>query len=379
MHNATRSSTVWPPPQTGPGTARRVTCQRGVDDVGPALSRLYGNLYASLPQFALDHDLARCLAYAVHEAGELRVLLVFALRGGQVHVLNEAITLEGAELDAFAAYVFAHFPQAQAVCLRAVRVARWNARHPHQHYNYLEDTVITLPAGLQAYHDSLSKNSRRNLRRYRQALLHHHPDTRFELAAPDDAEAVAAIIALNHARMAAKNKHSALDAEWTRRIALLARQDGVIGVVRIGGQIRAGGVACVSGGHYFLQVLAHDPAYDDYSLGFQCCYHTIAACIARGAGEFHFLWGRYDYKVAFLGEVRDLDRIVLYRSPFALLRQAPLALSVWLASRRRRAMLWLREQKHAPGPLARRLLAAQAALRRWRNALRGAVHPTPEA
>lgn len=360
------------------GAARHVSCQRGAAGVGQALTRLYGNLYASLPHFALDHDLDDCHAYAVHQDSRLRVLLVFVLRGGRVQVLNEVIALDGPELEAFADYVFRHFPTAQAVCLRAVRVARWAARHPCQHYDYLEDTVITLPPSEADYHASLGKNARRNLRRYHSALLQDHPDAVFELAAPDDAEAVHAIVALNHARMAGKHKRSALDAEEARRIALLAREGAVIGVVRIGGRICAGGVATTNGGNCFLLVLAHDPAYDDYSLGFWCCYRTIAACIERGAREFHFLWGRYYYKRALLGEERALDRVLLYRSAWAALRQAPLALAAWRHSLGRRALLWLHSRKDAHGPLARRLLAAQATLRRWRHALRPLPTPTPE-
>lgn len=366
------------PPAQPFGAARHVSCQRGAAGIGPALARLYGNLYASLPHFALDHDLASCYAYAVHQDSRLRVLLVFVLQDRQAQVLNEVVALDGAELDAFADYVFRHFPAIQAVSLRAVQVARWPARHLCQHYNYLEDTVIALPTSEADYHACLGKNSRRNLRRYHSALMQDHPDAVFELAAPDDSEAVHAIVALNRARMAGKHKQSALDAEEARRIALLAGEGAVIGVVRIGGRICAGGVACTVGGNYFLLVLAHDPAYDEYSLGFWCCYRTIAACIERGAGEFHFLWGRYYYKRALLGQERDLDRVLLYRSPWAMLRQAPLALAAWRHSLRRRAMLWLHRHKEAPGPLARRLLAAQATLRRWRHALRPLPHTTPE-
>lgn len=112
------------PPAQPFGAARHVSCQRGAAGIGPALARLYGNLYASLPHFALDHDLASCYAYAVHQDSRLRVLLVFVLQDRQAQVLNEVVALDGAELDALPTMCSATSrPSRRSACARC----RWRA------------------------------------------------------------------------------------------------------------------------------------------------------------------------------------------------------------------------------------------------------------
>nr|WP_315222680.1 GNAT family N-acetyltransferase [uncultured Duganella sp.] len=333
---------------------------------GPALERLYGNLYATLTQFRLSRDLAQAHTYAAYQGGELKTLLVFGLRDGVVEVYNEVICLGAGEIDAFARYVFAGFAAARVVALRAVHVPRAGWAYPSQQYDYLEDTWIALPAGVEAYTASLSKNTRRNVRRYSQSLLDEQPGYTFDLAegGAADPRRIDAIIALNHARMATKNKLSALDARETARLKQLAGACGLVGAITIDGRIRAGAISYHVGDNHFLVVLAHDPDYDRYSLGFLCCYLTICACIERGAKEFHFLWGRYDYKRSFLGQQRSLDQLLLYRSRGARLRHAGLALRTWAAAARRRAMLWLQQGRRREHPAARAALRCHGALRR---------------
>ena len=337
---------------------------------GEALEQLYGNLFASLPQFRLGRGLAGAHTYAAYQDGALRTLFVFTLRGGRVEVLNEVVCLDAQEIEQFAAYVFAQFAEAAVVAFRAIHTARRRWSCPHQQYDYLEDTVVTLPASGEAYTASLSKNTRRNVRRYRQDVLEDLPGFAFHVAEREQADPaqIDAIIALNHARMANKNKLSALDAAAAANLRSLARGCGLVGVVTVDGRVCAGAISYRVGANYYLMVLAHEPAFDRYSLGFLCCYLTICACIERGGREFHFLWGRYDYKRSFLGEQRGLDRLLLYRSRPAQLRHAGLALGAWAAARRRRAMLWLQQAKRGETRAARLALACRDWLRRRRPA-----------
>lgn len=358
-----------PAPTSASPPGRSVTLRDGVDpgQVGPALVQRYGNLYASLPQFLFNGGIENCHTYAVHQDGVLQTLLVYRLSGHHIEVLNEVICLDPADIRAFGEQAFAHHPRVRSVGYRAVHSADCGGARPCQRYDYLEDTVIALPATGTSYHDSLSKNARRNIKRAQRAADTLEQCT-FEVydhgqAPPAD---ILAIIALNHARMAGKNKRSGLDQTETDRILSLVAQCGMVGVIKVAGVVRAGGIACRTGDNYFLLVLAHDPAYDDQSLGFLCCYHTICACIARGGKEFHFLWGRYAYKQAFGGTLRELYRIVLYRSRLAMLRQADLVARTWIDGQRRRAMLWLHLHRQHPSPPFALALGLLERWRRWR-------------
>jgi CelD/BcsL family acetyltransferase involved in cellulose biosynthesis len=301
----------------------------------------------------------------MHHGNDLQTLLVFRLLNRRIEVLNEVICLSAPDMRIFADHVFAQFPQVDAVGFRAVHAPPCGGPRPSQRHDYLEDTVVTLPSDSQAYQESMSKNARRNVKRAQRGAADLDTCT-FQVYGPGQAPPaeVRAIIALNHARMAGKNKRSGLDNDETRRILVLVESCGLVGVIKVDGVVRAGGIACRTGDNYFLLVLAHDPAYDDYSLGFLCCYQTICACIERGGRQFHFLWGRYAYKQAFGGQLRELYRIVIYRSRPAMLRQAGLGLRTWRQAMLRRAMLWLHERSQQPTPA---IAIALGVLRRWRQ------------
>ncbi|MRW89945.1 GNAT family N-acetyltransferase [Duganella sp. FT80W] len=356
-----------PPPLTT--HEHQVHCWRDhvPDWTGPALERLYGNLFASLPQFRASRGLHAAHTYAVYQRGELRTLFVFSLRHGVVTLYNEVIALSAAEIQDFADYVFAEFATAQVISLRAVQAGRHVYRYPSQQYDYLEDTVVTLPDNVAGYTDSLSKNTRRNVRRYGQSVARELPGYRFSVTegAAVDPRQIDAVIALNHARMAGKQRRSIIDQAETERLQSLARSCGLVALVTIDGRVCAGAISYRVGDNFFLVVLAHAPEYDRYSLGFLCCYWTISACIERGGREFHFLWGRYDYKRLFLGQLRQLDQVQLYRSRLALLGHAGLWLRSWWRARRRRLMVWLHAARHSDTASARTVWQGYTLLRRW--------------
>ncbi len=346
-----------------------VACYRGVPPfAGPALERLYGNLFASLPQFELSMGLDGAHTFVLSRGQEQLAVLLFRLAHGRVTVFNEVIRLPEREIAAFCDYVFAHYAQAQVIVFRAVGVEPARRRWPCQQYDYLEDTVIDLPSSVEAYTASLGKNARRNVRRYQQAAQQDWPSLAFQVWDQDqvDADQVRAIIELNRARMASKNKLSDIDQHETENILQLVRHSGLVGVITIDGRVCAGAISCRTGNNYFLMVLAHEPAFDRYSLGFLCCYLTICACIARGGREFHFLWGRYDYKLTFLGQVRRLDHLLVYRSRLAQLGQLGLALAAWRHARLRRLTMYLQQAKRSDRPWIAPAMRLFERLRAWR-------------
>jgi CelD/BcsL family acetyltransferase involved in cellulose biosynthesis len=175
------------------------------------------------------------------------------------------------------------------------------------------------------------------------------------------------IIDLNRARMAEKNKPSLIDAEETCRIISLVKKCGLVGVATIDGRVCAGAISYRAGNNYFLSILAHDPAYDEYWLGILSCYLTVCECIARGGKEFHFLWGRYEYKFTLLAVQRDLDNLVVYRSHAQRLMNGDMVLKTALEAYRRQASLWLHDAARRDTALARWALSALHYLRSLRR------------
>jgi len=332
------------------------------------LERLYGNIFSSLSQFRIYGWNSRGTStYVVRRDSIPIVILLYRRDGSTVQVMNEVITLEHAEIGRFSSFVFERYSEVSVVAFKAIETERKRMPFPFQRYNHLEDMELDLPASVDAYFPTLGKSTRRNIRRHLDRIGRAFPSFRFEVlereAMPPGR--VREIIELNRTRMAGKNIESIIDEQETQRIIDLVKVCGLVGVVTIDGRLCAGAISFTSGQNYFLNVLAHDPRYDDYWLGFLCCYLTICESIARGGKEFHFLWGRYDYKYLLGARRRDLDNIVLYRSRLQLLRNADIARKIAVDGYKRAFKVWIKYGDSFLSQQARRLLER---LRAWRKA-----------
>lgn len=324
--------------------------------VGPELDLLYGNLFSSMLQFdvaGLERD--RTSTYVARAHGRPVALFLFQRDRGRVRVLNETIRIDEEELRRFADYIFFTYRSVGVIIFNAVEVKRPALGYPCQHANQLEDIAMSLPATPEEYLAVLGKNTRRNVKRYSERVMRSFPSYRFETYQREqiDEQLVRRIIGFNHARMATKNKSSNLDENAVRRVTRLARASGLIGVVTIDDAVCAGAISYRAGANYFLDILAHDPAYDDYWVGILCCYQTICECIRQGGKEFHFLWGRYDYKFTLGASIRELDLLAIYRSRPHMLLHAGVALKAAYDGRMRRLKLWLESGEPQQGALPR--------------------------
>lgn len=337
------------------------------DFVEPELERLYGNIFSSLLQFRVyGWTPGRTSTYVAQRDGEPTAILLFERDERRARVMNEVITLDSAELDRFVNHVFSTCASVSVIEFKAIETAVRRFAFPYQRFNHLEDLALALPATVDAYHASLGKNTRRNIRRHLDRLGRAFPSYCFEVYEKDamDPQLVREIIEFNRARMADKNIVSIIDEEETRRIIRLVRESGLVGVVKIDGRLCAGAISFQSGSNYFLNVLAHDPRYDDYWLGFLCCYNTICECIARGGKEFHFLWGRYDYKFLLGAVQRDLDNIVIYRNRMQFVRNSDIAWRIAREGYLRRLKVWLKYGDSFLSQRARRLAERLRSLKR---------------
>lgn len=334
------------------------------------LERLYGSIYSSLVQYRIYNEGHDTSTYILREDGEIKTVFLFQQHGRRVRVLNEVIPVTDNDINRFAHYVFSAMPNVSVISFKAVRTAITRPEYPSQCFNYLEDIVLTLPPTQDEYFDMLGKGTRRNIRRYSRKLDEMLPSWQYKVyvASEIDDDTIRAVINLNHARMAGKNKASSINEHESERIVQLAKECGLIGVILIDGRVCAGALSFRVGSNYFLNVISHDPAYDEYWLGTLCCYFTINECIARGGKEFHFLWGQYEYKFTLKGVKRDLDNLVIYRSRMAMLTNATLVLRGWRQAGMRKAMLWLRAAKRRDSGFVKSAVVLLSQLRSHRRA-----------
>lgn len=315
--------------------------------IEPALERLYGNLFSSLAYYRVFGGADNASAYVVRDGKNIVCAWLFQRHRNTIRVVNEGIHVDQDDLLRFAGYVFGRYPKVNVISFHAVRPNMVDLPMPYQRFNCLEDMVLTLPSSADNYMASLGRSTRSYVHRYMNKLKRDFPAFEYRVLGPGEIEEsqIRHIIDLNRLRMATKGKESINDEDITRRIVQLSRECGLVGVIMIDGRICAGSINYRAGANFFLETLAHDPAYDDYRLGTLCCYLTICECIARGGGEYHFLWGQDEYKSRLLGVQRDLDDIVIYRSWLHMVLYGKLVMQHAFHAVVRRTRVWVRRTR----------------------------------
>jgi hypothetical protein len=333
------------------------------------LKQLYGNLFSTLAHCRVYEQGSNLNTFILRAGERMRSVWLYERGVRSVRVLNEGIEIGEAEVRRFAHAMFARYPTVGAIRFHAVQSKLQRLPFPFSQHNCLEDMVLKLPSSASDYLAQLGKSTRSYIHRYLNKLRRDFPSMRFELVEAHelDERHIRHIIELNRARMAHKGKVSINDATLAEQIVHLAMDCGLVGALTIDGRVVAGTINYRVRDNYFLEVIAHDPAYDAYRLGTLCCYLTICECIARGGDEYHFLWGQDAYKSRLLGRQRDLDDVVVYRSRVHRMLHADLVLRHAATGWARRARLQVRALRQGENRLARALQAANALRLRLRG------------
>lgn len=308
----------------------RIYADRIPEFAEAALDALYGSLYSSLPQLQLS-SLAGVHTYAAWQAGRLCTLFLYALRSREIRVVNEGMAVDEASSARFARAVFDRHPEAERIRFHAVACRGRPAGLPTACFTLTEDMVIELPTSEAAYLAALGKSTRKSLRQNmgRAKGLAHRVIPGDQV----DASVVEAIIGFNHARMAMRQRASALDEVAARKLLALLRARGVVGVVTLDGTPCAGALTCRIGDDIYSLVNAHDPRHDALGMGTISRHLMILAAIRSGARRFHLMGGNIASKQSALAYRMPLDDLLIYRNDVARCRHgaalARLQLAEW--------------------------------------------------
>jgi len=331
---------------------------------GAELARLYGHIHSSPAFFETSRPMDNVSTYVARADNQISAILVFRLAGCVADVLNEFIAIDAQEVRRFADYVFAHFPAVRAIRFQAVQTDASALSYPVQVHNSKENWIITLPATAAEYTASLGKATREKIKRCTKKVARDLPTYTFEFRERETIREtdVRDLIRLSQARITSKGKLFGIDEAETLRILRMAWRCGMMNVTRVDGRLCAGMITYHVGDDFLTEVIAHDPAFNDYSLG-QLCYHTtICESIARGAKRFHLGGGREEYKARMLGVRQDMDRLVIHRSSTHMALNAALVVRTAAAGRVRRAKVWM--LANPDSRVTRAVFASLAGLRR---------------
>ena len=322
--------------------------------VAAEMELLYENIFSSVVKVTLDGN-KKVSAYVVHKDGKVVTVFLFRRKKGLVEVLNEVMAIDDDDICRFADTIFSSYATATVISFHAVRSAIRMLPYRYQSFNCLEDIVLTLPATPQDYFSSLGKNMRASITRYTKKLEKNFPSFSYQVDTKADVseQDVRDIIRLSSARMRVKNQVSLHDETKTAQLIQLVKMHGLLAVARIDGRVCAGVICSRFGANYFMHVIAHDPQYDEFRLGKLCCYRSICECIKRGGKEFHFLWGRYEYKYRLLGVQRELEHVAVYRSGAQLLLNCNMVFKNAFKGYGRQLKRWVLDPRRARTFIAR--------------------------
>lgn len=309
-----------------------------------AMDQLYQHMHSSFAYLSIYGRINQeTITYVVRKGGQVVAVILFCIEHGKVRVLNEQLRLADDEIQRFSDHVFKAYPSVHVITFPVIENTVGRLCFPFQQSLCTQDIVLTMPESPEAYLNSLGKSTRNYIKRYQNKLRRGFPSLTCKTYGCSDAreQDIRDICALNRARMANRYTSSYIDDAETERIIRMVRICGLVTVMAIDGRVCAGTINCRIGENYFLKVIAHDPAYDEYGLGTVCCYLTICECIARRGREYHFLWGRYEYKFRLLGQQRDLCHLAIYRSHLHQLRNGRDAIKLAYSGRIYRARDWI--------------------------------------
>ncbi|HEY8101330.1 MAG TPA: GNAT family N-acetyltransferase [Burkholderiaceae bacterium] len=307
------------------------------------MTRLYANFFSSPIKLRAYGQLDKVSTYVAHADGSAKAIFILRLIGKEIHVLNEQVYIPQAEITRFARYIFGRYKTATVICFKTVDTQLARFPYPYQRTYFTNDVVLALPNTVFEYQASLGKSTRENIKRYLKLLKRDFPSHQFLVNEKNEGgdELFHAIIAFNHARMSGKNKTSGITSAEAERLHALVKECGMVCTLMINGRVCAGTICYQIGDNYFMRVIAHDSAYNSYRLGLLCCYLTITECIIRGGKNYHFLWGREEYKYRFLGRHRDFDSLTIYRSRARFFANTGPILKTAVKAQVKKAKLWL--------------------------------------
>lgn len=306
------------------------------------MESLYQNIFSTFARIRAYENNNGICAFTFSENQRILSILAYRLTKNKIAVLNEQIPLNAREINEFAKCMFSRFNDVATIYFKAIKTDVQKLKYPYHAINFTNDIVLSLPDSEEEYLARLGKSTRENIRRYLKILKRDFPNFSCDASERDagSREYFEKIVDFNRTRMALKDKVSGISNLEAERLWKLVTTHGFIVSITIDGQVRAGTICYRVGSNYFMRVVAHDSAFNEYGLGFLASYMTICECIERGGKEFHFLWGNEEYKFRLLGKARDFDSITIYRSKSIFLLNLPTIFVSILKNLLRDAKIW---------------------------------------
>lgn len=336
------------------------------------LELLYQNIFTTVARFDIYNAAKNASTYVVRKGGQVSTVFLFRREGDQVTVYNQQIKIDGHEIKQFSDLIFSKYKSVSLISFYAIETDIKALPYPFQKLNCLEDISLILPDTADEYFRNLSKSTRAAIKKNQRKMSQHFPSFRFDTYSKDEVSEnqIRDIVALSRARMSGKNKRFHYNEDAIQQLIRLVRKYGTVLIATTESGICAGTICHHVGENFFMHVLAHDPNYNAYGLGKLCCYQSICAAIEQSAKEYHFGWGRNNYKYNMGGVNNDLYRVEIYRSLYRLTQNMRHFLEAEAFAEIRRYKLWIERVDQGNTDMDARIVSTIMMLRRVKTFFR---------
>ncbi len=284
--------------------------------VGAELERLYENVYCTLGRFKVYQEDIGASTYVARRDGRITAVILFRQVGSCLHVINQQVHIPADELQVFLSEIFARYTSVHSVRFYAMENDVCAPGYSTATFPSVEENIISLPSTSDAFMESLSVSSRKNLRSAGRRILRHFPSFQYTIHAGNevDDKTMHQIFSLCDQRMDVKKKERYINSDAARNIIRLVRLYGFVGVATIEGRVCGGNIWYRVGSRNFMHILAHDPRFDSYKLGNYQSYLSLSDCIAHGGRECWMMGGGREHKSRFLAKTKHLNTTIVFRS-----------------------------------------------------------------
>ncbi len=263
------------------------------------LEREYESVFAVKEYADLFHPYTPKYAFArVNKASGISNVIVFELRGKQLHVLSKVCPMDGKVIEDFCRTCFKSFPHVRLIAFEKIRVQPEFSGLTYLVTEEVGDFVIELPERTEQYPSILSKNLRKSINCLSNRVKRDFPGCTFEAFEKERIPPglIEAIVRMNGARMRAIGKARGHGVKEMEKLAQLAQKYGLVCCMRSGGEWLAGNINFIVGGQLFGYINAFNIKYSYYKLGMVCSFQSNRYFIEKGIKKVRLLWGEYEYK-----------------------------------------------------------------------------------
>lgn len=323
------------------------------------LPGLYSSLFSTLDWF-VAYDRKPPTGACVLD--EPRHVILFHRDGGTVDVLNKSFACAPEDAQRICRALFRSLPSVHLIHL-SVMFPPQELGLSWRLLERLDHMVIDLPGSVDEYYESLGKRTRKNVRWYQNRLSRAHPDLSVEVVTPGERsrELLDQLIAWKKQRFHRTGRvtYWETNATLADRMTDLMRRCGEVRVTSISGKAAAIDICFRTGETAYIYEGAHDPRYDESSLGFLTFYWYVCSAVESGATRVNALEGTRNSKEPLGARPVRATRVSVFRSRAGSLRSLDEALRVW----RRRRISDYHRLRHSLGQRARRYRAGAALAR----------------